>query len=881
MRKYLLVLLVSILTTCVAFAQKNGGRQITGKLLDAQTKEPLIGATIAVKGTTTATSASLDGSFKLNVPEGADSLTASYIGYISKNIGIAGEKLGVITLDPTSSSMSEVVVTANSIAIDRQTPIAVSSVGARYIEEKGAGAEFPELLKATPGVTVSRSGGGYGDSRIAIRGFNSNNLALLINGLPVNDPEAGKIFWNDWAGLSDVTTSMQVQRGLSASRVAVPSLGGTINISTKSLEREEGGTISQSIGSYNALKTAISYATGLTDKGWAASFLLSKSTGNGNAEGLNYTGYSYFANISKVINPSQTLSFNIMGASQTHGQRYTYQSIASFRAAPQGPQRWNSDYGYLNGQYLSAEANTYNKPLLSLNHSWTINSTSSLSTVLYASYGTGAAVYVTGKQAGLQIGSQTAPRTAGPYSPIDFDAIVQTNQAIPDGNAGTYQINNENDHKQYGLISTYKKKIGDVDLLAGIDLRTYTGNHFYRLDNLFGAQYLLDSADKNNPVRHTVVGDKINQNYQYQLMSEGAFAQAEYVKNDLSAFITLGANNTGNKKTDYFDYVNTNPKRESKWINFWGYQAKGGANYNIDNHNNVFANIGYVQKVPLIGTIFPNMRSTDINNTKIPEKLFSYELGYGYVSATFSANVNLYRSTYKDRSKYYAAPANQDGSISYGNINGINEVHQGIEVDAKFRPIKEVTLSGMLSVGDYHYISNSKGGIVTSDKPGAPVTQIPVLPLKGLKIGDFGASAASNAQTTAALGLDVDVLPKVTVGGNMNYYTHYYASYDMSTLTYRTDPATQQVTFDPTQPYHPMQMPDYSTFDLNVVFRFKLAGLNASFIGNVYNIFNTEYFTEGFEKTATNTASQISRMNSLLVNYGNGRIYMTTLKIKF
>ena len=165
----------------------------------------------------------------------------------------------------------------------RQTPIAVSTVGAKYIEEKGAGEEFPELLKSTPGITVSRAGGGYGDSRVAIRGFNSNNLALLINGLPVQDPEAGKIFWNDWAGLADVTTSMQVQRGLSASKVAVPSLGGTINITTKSSESQEGGTISQMVGSYNSSKTALTYATGLSSNGWATSFLLSKSTGDGNA----------------------------------------------------------------------------------------------------------------------------------------------------------------------------------------------------------------------------------------------------------------------------------------------------------------------------------------------------------------------------------------------------------------------------------------------------------------------------------------------------------------------------------------------------------------------------------------------------------------------
>lgn len=283
MRKLLLILFIGLFTSGAVLAQD--GMVVTGKLLDAQTKEPLIGATVGVKGTTNGTAVSLTGSFKIKADNGA-TLVFTYIGYVTKEITVTSNDLGDVLLDPSSSSVKEVVVSANaSKAIDRKTPIAVSSVGPVYIEEKGAGAEFPELLKSAPGVMTSKGGGGYGDSRINIRGFSSNNVALLINGLPVNDVEAGKIYWNDWAGLSDVTTNMQVQRGIGASTVAVPSLGGTINITTKSTETQEGGTISQTLGSYGQSKTLVSYSTGLTDKGWATSFLLSKSQGDGYAPG--------------------------------------------------------------------------------------------------------------------------------------------------------------------------------------------------------------------------------------------------------------------------------------------------------------------------------------------------------------------------------------------------------------------------------------------------------------------------------------------------------------------------------------------------------------------------------------------------------------------
>lgn len=885
MRKHLLLFLIGLLTTAsIAFAQQD--KQITGKLLDAQTKEPLIGATVAIKGTTKASSVSLDGTFKISVPaDGNVTLVLSYIGYVPKEVQATEKNLGTITLDPTSASMKQVNITANqSLAIARQTPIAVSSVGKVFIEEKGAGAEFPELLKSTPGVMTSKLGGGYGDSRINIRGFSSNNVALLINGLPVNDVEAGKIYWNDWAGLADVTTSMQVQRGIGASTVAVPSVGGTINITTMGTDAQQGGTVSQSIGSYNSLKTLVSYSTGVNDKGWGTTFLLSRSTGDGYAEGLYYTGYSYFANIAKILSPSQSLSFSIMGASQNHGQRYTYNTISTYRNAPQGI-RYNSDYGYLNGQLLSAEQNFYNKPLASLNHNWKINSTSSLTTQLYASYGTGAAVYLAApanaSSPSLTTGSTSAtavPRTGNIYSPIDFNQITKNNLANTDGSSSTFMQNAENDHKQYGILSTYKKKLAEhLNFLAGLDMRYYEGEHFNKVNDLLGGQYLVDVRSNsatspygniNNPNGHIATNGKFNNDYRYEIGSEGVYAQTEYVKDALSAFVALAANNTSNRRVDYFNYLNSDPNQTSKWVNFLGYQAKGGANYNLDNQNNVFANIGYIQRAPLVASIFLNKKN-DINPNAIPEKILNYELGYGFTSSLFSANVNLYRASYKDRSKVSTSLASDGTTLLTTTVSGIDELHQGVEADAKFRPVKGVTISGMLSIGDYHYTANSGPGQVTSDN-GPTQTQSSYL-LKDKKVGEFG-TASTGAQTTAALGLDLTVLPQVKIGGNWNYYARYYASFDpskmLNTSTFNADA------------YTPYQLPNFSTLDMNVVFRFKLAGLDAAFIGNVYNVFNTIYLSDAFDSAPTN-GTFVSRTNALGVWYGAGRTYMTTLKVKF
>lgn len=886
MRKILLLLLFAIFTVGLTHAQKNNGRQVTGKLIDAQTKEALIGASVTIKGTTKATSTSLNGTFKLTVPDEGATLILSYIGYVSKTVEISGPKdLGSIALEPSSSTMNEVVVTAAnpSIVIDRKTPIAASSVNQTYIEEKGAGAEFPELLKQTPGVTVSRVGGGYGDSRINIRGFGSNNVALLINGIPANDVEAGRLYWNDWAGLSDVTKLMQVQRGLGASTVAVPSIGGTININTFSTETQQGGTVSQSIGSYNALKTLISYSTGLNDKGWASSFLLSRSTGDGYAKGLYYTGYNYFVNITKVLSKNQTLKLDFMGATQNHGQRYTNtNSVNIYRNAPQGTQ-YNSDYGYLNGQILSAEQNYYSKPLASLTHNWQINNKSSLSTIAYTTWGSGASRYIAGSNVGLNptLASGEVPRTGDIYSPIDFNQIVKNNLANANGSSSTYFQDAVNKHQQYGVLSSYKRKIGEnIDVLAGLDLRYYEGTHYYEMHDLLGGSFITDTrnstaltGDVNNPNAIITDGSKFNNYYRYNVASEGAYLQGEYSKNNLTAFVSLAGNNTGNRRLDYFNYLSTDPKRETNWVNFLGYQAKGGVNYNLDAHNNVFANIGYIQRAPLVGTIFLN-KENDVNSNAKPEKLLDYELGYGFRSSEFSANVNLYRASYRDRAKTASLAPAQDGSVETYNISGINELHQGVEVDAKYRPVKEITISGQISYADFHYTSNTGAAQITNDD--GKTQNVPSLLLKGLNIGDFGANA-TGAQTTAALGMDIQVLPQIKIGGNWTYSARYYAAYDPSKVIPLNG-------FSDANPYQPYRLPNFSTFDLNAVYRFKFAGLDASFIANVYNVFNTVYLADAYDSSplaATQAGGFVSRTNALGAFYGPPRLYMTTLKIKF
>ncbi|HCX23838.1 MAG TPA: TonB-dependent receptor, partial [Cytophagales bacterium] len=183
MRKTLLLLMV-LFSGTVLMAQST-----SGKVVDS-TGEGLPGATVTIKGTQQGTVTDVDGSFTLNAEEGTI-VVVSFIGFESLEATLSSDMK--ITMTPGTSILGEVVITTSviDVAKTRETPVAVSSISPADITLKVGNMEFPEIMNRTPGVYATKQGGGYGDSRISLRGFDQSNTSFLINGQPVNDMENG------------------------------------------------------------------------------------------------------------------------------------------------------------------------------------------------------------------------------------------------------------------------------------------------------------------------------------------------------------------------------------------------------------------------------------------------------------------------------------------------------------------------------------------------------------------------------------------------------------------------------------------------------------------------------------------------------------------
>src|SRR5690606_30237578 len=417
---------------------------ITGSVVDGSMGQPLPGANVMIKGSSTGTSTDFDGNFTLSVNQNSGTVTVSYIGFVAKQVSYTltngTANIGTVSLQPDAEEIEGVVVVGSvviDLARDRQTLIAVSTVGVEEIKSKAVGnVEFPEILKNTPSVYVSNQAGGFGDSQMFVRGFDQTNTAFLLNGQPINGMEDGNMYWSNWSGMSDIAQGIQIQRGLGSSKLAISSVGGTVNIVTKTTEMKKGGFARFMVGNGSYFKTTAAYNTGINDKGWGFSFLVDHWQAHSKyAYGTKGQGQNYFFSVGKQAG-DHNFNFLLTGAPQWHDQNFSKgQDLYD-----QYGIKYNNNYGFYRDNsgdynYLSLRRNYYHKPVLNLNWDWTISQKSNLSAVVYASFGRGGGTGDYGNGVSYVDNGDSRTRAAYLYNngQIDWDYIRQYNSRMPEG----------------------------------------------------------------------------------------------------------------------------------------------------------------------------------------------------------------------------------------------------------------------------------------------------------------------------------------------------------------------------------------------------------------------------------------------------------------
>ncbi|WP_369765849.1 TonB-dependent receptor [Flavobacterium sp. WC2429] len=896
--------LLSGLLFLVAVSAFSQGK-ITGTITDGQGSLP--GANVAIKGSATGVSADFNGKFSINTTVTSGELVISFIGFEPKTIKFSvangtTKNVGAIVLTSNSNDLDEVVVTSTilGIAKDRKTPVAVSTIKASEIQEKLGTQEFPEILANTPSVYVTKQGGGFGDSRINIRGFDQKNVAVMINGVPVNDMETGAVYWSNWAGLSDVTSAMQVQRGLGSSKLAISSVGGTINVVTRTSEMKEGGSVSTGFGNANYLKVQGSYSTGLMKNGLSASVLLSSTTGDGYVDGTKFEGKNYFIAFGYKPNDKHDIQFTFTGAPQWHHQRSFANPLSEYIKYGKNGEpniKYNSDWGYKNGEEYSFSRNFYSKPVASLNWDYKINDKTKLSSVFYGSWGRGGGTGSIGKSP-----YSSAYKTADGLLPIDEFVKYNTGQsnsvgttAVPylksvggeriasssSSTGGFIRRASMNSHNWYGAVIDLNTKLSDkLTLDFGVDARSYVGFHYRILTDLLGADGFKDTSDKNNPSRvlyktydatpslnpfvNIKDQEKIAYNNNGYVNWLGAFTQLEYSNENLSAFFQGAISEQGFKREDTFLYLATDPLYKTKFENLLGGNVKGGVNYNISEKSNVFVNSGFYSKQPFFNAVYPNSQSIVASNL-VNEKVLGLEGGYGFRSSMFSANLNVYYTSWKDRYQRNSDSA-ADNIGGYYDFNGLTEIHSGVELEMNAKPLPKLSLNAMISIGNWIYKGNVASNRYDAENNKISGGTSTTLYLDKLKVGDA-------AQNTASIGARYEVFERVSLDANYRVADKLYASIDPTKFTTEQNDGT-------------LQLPSYGLMDAGFSYKMlvgKDKSDSVSFRLNVNNVLDEVYISESrtnnFATGNTPTYDGVATTNQ--VYFGYGRTWNFSLRYNF
>jgi len=883
MKKLGLVVVLSILLIIPAtlFAQTG---TIAGQVTIEKTGDPLANAAVYVGDAQTGTYTRKNGSFILkDIPAGMQTVTVSFMGYgkQTKEVEVKEGETAVVKFTLTVETISIEGINVVSDRAKIETPIAFTDVEKAEITSSLGSRDIPLVLTNTPSVYSTGQGGGAGDARLNIRGFNQRNVAVMINGVPINDMENGWVYWSNWDGLGDATSSIQVQRGLSAINLSVPSIGGTMNMITDPTQMNKGVLFKQEIGSGGFKKNTLVANSGLVNDKYAFSFNFTRKTGDGVIDATWTDAWSYYLAASYNINEKNRLELYAAGAPQRHGQRRWAQNMAAFShdyaednsGVPDSVmadyfsdfpesddgiyynENWNvvsSDYegnqwwdGEIHNRYspifLNESENYYHKPQINLNWFTKLNEKLDVYSIVYFSGGKGGG---TGEYGSLNWDY------SGPSRVIDWNSTIAENDTLSTGSAGILR-NSVNTQWGIGVISKAYYQISETFKSSfGLDWRTAEIDHYREVRDLLGGDYYDPRTDEDNPLSdfwiteedfERKLGNKIDYCNTNTVGWFGGYAQGEYSKEKLTVTFMGGLSAVKYSYTDHFNTADTlangDPDINSGELftetdAVMGYQAKGGASYRLTDDLGFYGNAGYVSKCPIFDEVINDWTGELVEDPK-NEKFLAVETGFNFVGMDGLLNVKggFYFTNWDDQSKSFTLDTPGDKEIKIF-VSGIDSRHMGVEFEVHSQPISLVKFDVSFSKGDWIYLNDLLDVRYEGDPGDEDTLDIYV---KDLKVGDA-------PQTQLAFGTTLFPIEGFKANVSYKYYTDFYAQFD---------PFSRQ---DPDDTDESWEIPAYGVVDLHVTYKLPtiVKGIQMETYAHIFNLLDDTYVQDAVDNSQYN-----------------------------
>ncbi len=638
MKKLLLSLALGLAIT-TSWAQVS----LKGKVLDGQTNEPLVGASVWTlklgKGTVT----NEQGEFVLSkLPEGELQLKVSYLGYQAYqeqvSIPLSGEL--TIQLQPKDLLTEEFIVSATRAS--ESTPTTFTTVTKEEIAKRNLGQDIPILLNFTPSVVShSDAGAGIGYTGLRIRGTDQTRINATVNGIPLNDAESHGVFWVNMPDFASSVENVQIQRGVGTSTNGAATFGASLNFQTDTRRDEAYAELSNGIGSFNTVRNTIKAGTGLLNNRFAVDARLSKITSDGFVDRAFSDLKSFFVSAG-YYSENHVLKFNVFS-----GQEQTYQSWWGLPEDKlENDRTWNY-YTYDN------ETDNYQQDHYQLIYTGKIGDNWKTNLALHYTYGRG--YYEQFRE------------------DDDFDRY-----GLPPVELGGELFESTDiirrrwlDNDFYGFVGSvnYLSDNGRWDVILGGGANRYNGDHFGEIiwARIAGNTNIRDRYYDNNAIKD----------------DRNIYAKATYeIKSGLNLFGDLqvrginysffGVNDDRRIVDGQESYTFFNPK--------FGFSYEKGA-------KTWYASYAVANREPTRSDFTDN----PIAEVPRPERLNNIEAGLRSRIGRFGYNANFYYMDYKDQ-LILTGQINDVGAYIRENVG--SSYRAGIELDGTFQLSKQWTLGG-------------------------------------------------------------------------------------------------------------------------------------------------------------------------------------------
>ena len=663
-----------LLNALISVAQS----QVTGKVTDIK-NQPLVGVRVqSADGRTVSTNT--NGEFILNDISPNEILTIDQPGYGIIQVTVP-ERRGKWDM-PKAFDTLRVVLPLSSKKLDEVACISIrlapeatniTKLDKQGLNAKNYGQDVPFLLDQMPSVvTTSDAGNGIGYSGIRVRGIDASRLNVTINGIPVNDPESNDVYWVNMPDLVSSTQSLDFQRGVSASTNGAAAFGASLNLKTNDIVDQATAKLDASYGSFNSFKTSIQANTGLIKGKYFVETRLSKIGSQGYIDRASSNLQSWYLSTGWVGKQTVLKGVAFSGKEITYQSWYgTPESVVFGNAADRNAYADRNGLTDAERQNLLNSGRTYNYYTYQnqVDHyqqdNFQVHLTHRFKNSKWVANAAGH--YTHGK------GYYEELRNEDSLSLYHLTPVILGGDTIATSELIRRRwLDNQFVGSVYGLTYQGTK----IQITTGGAVNDYRGKHF-------GEVIWARFASKGN------LGDR------YYDESANKWEVSHYLKVQKSFHKFKGIADLQYRHVSYqflgIDFVSGMLKEVTQSVNFNFFNPKLALFYQISAKHQCYASLGRSNREP----VRRDFRESTPSSRPKSEALTDIELGYTWQDRGLVFKTNLYHMDF-DNQLVLTGQINDVGAYTRTNIK--KSFRQGIEIEAKYKRIKNLEINGNVTL---------------------------------------------------------------------------------------------------------------------------------------------------------------------------------------